>query len=329
MALAKTAHLTPKVFSKDVELAGTRDGYGTALVELGEKDENIVVLCGDLSESTRSHLFAARFPKRFIQMGVAEQNMATVAVGLALNGKTPFISTYAVFSPGRNWDQTRISVCYNNANVKLAGGHSGISVGPDGATHQAMEDIALTRVLPRMTVLVPADMEETRKAVHAAAEMKGPVYIRYARSASPVFTTTNTPFGIGKAPVLHEGRDVAIIAAGPILHSALMAAHQLVEQGISCRVINCVSVKPLDIDTIEKAARDCGAVVTAEEHQVTGGVGSAVAEALGKTFPVPIEMIGMPDSFGESGEPAQLLEKYKMDTPAIMDAVKRVMRRKR
>lgn len=329
MALAKSAHITPKVFSPDVEMAGTRDGYGIALVELGEKNNDIVVLCGDLSESTRSYGFQQRFPERYIEMGVAEQNMATVAVGLALNGKIPFISTYAVFSPGRNWDQTRISICYNNANVKLAGGHSGISVGPDGATHQAMEDIALTRVLPRMRVLVPCDREETRKAVHAAAEIEGPVYIRYARSSSPVFTTHNTPFAIGKAQVFHEGSDIAIIAAGPIVHSALMAAHQLVEQGISCRVINNPSIKPLDVDTIEKAARDCGAVVTAEEHQVHGGLGGAVAELLGKTYPVPMELVGMPDSFGESGEPAQLLEKYKMDTPAIVAAVRRVLRRKR
>lgn len=329
MAFVQSAHLKRNILSKEVEMAGTRDGYGLGLVELGGKNEAVVALCGDLVESTRTNMFAEKFPDRFIEMGVAEQNMAGVAVGLALNGKIPFISTYAVFSPGRNWDQVRISICYNNANVKLAGGHSGISVGPDGATHQAMEDIALTRVLPRMHVFVPCDMEETRKAVHAAAEIEGPVYIRYARSATPVFTSTKTPFAAGKAQVLHEGSDIAIIAAGPIVHSALAAADQLVEQGIACRVINSPSIKPLDTQTIEQAARDCGGVVTCEEHQVHAGLGSAVAESLARTFPVPMEFVGMPDSFGESGEPAQLLEKYRMDTAAIVAAVKKVLRRKR
>lgn len=329
MAFAQSAHLKRNILSKDVETAGTRDGYGLGLVELGEKNEDVVALCGDLVESTRTNMFAEKFPNRFIEMGVAEQNMAGVAVGLALNGKIPFISTYAVFSPGRNWDQVRISVCYNNANVKLAGGHSGISVGPDGATHQAMEDIALTRVLPRMRVFVPCDMEETRKAVHAAAELDGPVYIRYARSATPVFTSSNTPFAPGKAHVFHDGDDVAIIAAGPIVHSALAAADQLIEQGITCRVINSPSIKPLDADTIERAARECGAVVTCEEHQISAGLGGAVAESLAKTYPVPIEFVGMPDSFGESGEPGQLLAKYRMDTTAILAAIKRVLRRKR
>ncbi|MEX1111884.1 MAG: transketolase C-terminal domain-containing protein [Candidatus Andersenbacteria bacterium] len=329
MPLTKTAHLSSKVFSKDIEQIPTRDGYGVGLVEIGEQYDNVFVLCGDLSESTRSAKFKERFPERFVQVGVAEQNMANVAVGLALNGKIPFVSTYAVFTPGRNWDQIRISTCYNNANVKFAGAHTGISVGPDGATHQAMEDIALTRVLPRMTVLVPADMEETRKVVHAAAELTGPVYFRFARAASPAFTTTKTPFKIGKAQTFHDGSDVAIIGAGPIIHSALQAAHQLIEQGISCKVINSVSVKPIDEDAIEKAARECRAVVTVEEHQVMGGVGSAVAEVLAKTYPVPIEFIGMQNLFGESGEPAELLKKYKMDTEAIVGAVKRVLKRKR
>ncbi len=329
MPFRKEAHLKRNLLHKDVEMAGTRDGYGVGLVEVGEKDENVVVLCGDLSESTRSNLFKERFPERFIQVGVAEQNMATVAVGLALNGKIPFVSTYAVFSPGRNWDQIRISACYNNANVKFAGAHSGISVGPDGATHQAMEDIAITRVIPRMTVIVPTDKEETRKAIHAVVDMNGPVYIRYARSGSPVFTTDKTPFKIGKAQVFHEGTDVAIIGAGPIIHSALLAADRLIEKGIRCRVINSPSIKPIDADTIEKAARECGAIVTVEEHQISAGVGSAIAEVVVKTYPVPMEFVGMPNSFGESGEPDELLRKYKMDTDAIIDAVRRVMKRKR
>ncbi|MEX0649873.1 MAG: transketolase C-terminal domain-containing protein [Candidatus Andersenbacteria bacterium] len=329
MPINKNVHLTSKVFSKDIAEAPTRDGYGIGLVEVGEANENVVVLCADLAESTRSAKFKERFPERFIQVGVAEQNMANVAVGLALNGKIPFASTYAVFMPGRNWDQIRISSCYNNANVKFAGAHTGISVGPDGATHQAMEDVALTRVLPRMTVLVATDMEETRKVVHAAVDLKGPVYFRFARAATPVFTTLKTPFKIGKAQVFHEGSDVAIIGAGPIIHSALLAAHQLVEQGISCRVINSPSIKPIDADTIERAARECRAIVTVEEHQVMGGIGSAIAEVVVKTYPVPIEFVGMQNSFGESGEPAELLKKYKMDTGAIADAVKRVLKRKR
>lgn len=323
------AYLHKNTLDSNVEQVPTRNGYGVGLVELGEKNERIVVLCGDLTESTRVIKFKERFPERFIQVGVAEQNMAGIATGLALNGKIPFVTTYAVFSPGRNWDQMRISGAYNRANVKYAGAHSGISVGPDGATHQAMEDIALTRVLPGMTVLVPCDAEETRKATHAAAAIEGPVYIRFARSDTPAFTTAKTPFGVGKAQLFRAGDDVAIIGAGPIIHSALKAADHLIEKGVSCRVINCPSIKPLDEDTIEKAARDCGAIVTCEEHQVSGGVGGAIAELLGRTYPVPIEFIGMLNSFGESGEPKELLAKYKMDTAAIVAAVQKVIKRKR
>ena len=326
--LNNSAKLKRNTLSKDVDIVATRDGYGIGLVELGEENDKVVVLCGDLTESTRSAGFREAYPDRFIQMGVAEQNMANVAVGLALNGKIPFVSTYAVFTPGRNWDQIRISGCYNNANVKYAGAHTGISVGPDGATHQAMEDIALTRVLPRMTVLVPCDVEETRKITHAAAAIVGPVYFRFARAGSPAFTSAKTPFKVGKAVVFRDGDEVAIIAAGPIVHSALLAADRLIEQGVSARVINNPSIKPLDEKTIEQAARECGAVVTCEEHQVMGGMGSAVAEFLAVTYPVPMEFIGMHNSFGESGEPAELLKKYKMDTEAIAAAVKKVIKRK-
>jgi len=324
----KTAHLSPSTLRHDIHTTATRDGYGRAVVELGEKDERIVVLCADLTESTRSNLFQREFPERFIEMGVAEQNMTAVAVGLALNGKIPFTATYAVFSPGRTWDQIRISGCYNNANIKLIGAHAGISVGPDGATHQALEDIALTRVLPRMTVLVPCDAEEARKAVHAAAAINGPVYIRLSRSATPQFTTEKTPFTIGKGIMFRDGTDVAIIGAGPIIHSALVAAHGLIEKGISCRVINLPSVKPIDTEIIEKAARDCKAIVTVEEHQVAGGIGSAIAEVVATSYPVPMEFIGMHNSFGESGTPEELLKKYHMDTPAIMAAVQKVLKRK-
>lgn len=325
---SKSAHLSPNTLHHNVHMAPTRDGYGIGVVELGEQDNRIVVLCADLTESTRSNLFREKFPERFIEMGVAEQNMATVAAGLSLNGKIPFIATYAVFSPGRNWDQIRISSCYNNANVKFIGAHTGVSVGPDGGTHQALEDIALTRVLPNMTVLVPCDSEETRKAIHAAAKIDGPVYIRIGKGVTPVFTTEKTPFSVGKALTLRDGKDVAIIGAGPIIHSALVAAHNLVEKGISCRVINLPTIKPIDMDAIEEAARACKAVVTVEEHQIFGGVGSAVAEVLAQTFPVPMEFIGMHNSFGESGTPEELLKKYRMDAPAIERAVMHVIKRK-
>lgn len=326
--LSKQSHLKKDTLSREVEMAPTRDGYGLGLVEVGEKYPNVVALCGDLSDSTRTAKFRDAFPERFIQMGVAEQNMANVAVGLALQGKIPFIATYAVFCPGRNWDQIRISGAYNDANVKYAGAHTGVSVGPDGATHQALEDVALMRVLPRMTVIVPADREETRKAVHTAAEIDGPVYFRFAREATPVFTTNKTPFKIGQALTLREGRDVAIIGAGPIIHSALLAADHLIEKGISCRVINNPFIKPIDETAIEQAARDCRAIVTVEEHQIMAGIGSAIAEQVAKTYPVPIEFVGMRDSFGESGKPVELLKKYRMDTAAIIDAVRSVLKRK-
>lgn len=324
----KSAHLSPNTLRHDVHTAATRDGYGNGIVELGEKDDRIVVLCADLTESTRSNAFQREYPERFIEMGVAEQNMTGVAVGLALNGKIPFTATYAVFSPGRTWDQIRISGCYNNANIKIVGAHAGVSVGPDGATHQAMEDIALTRVLPRMTVLVPCDAEEARKAVHAAAAIQGPVYIRLGRVATPEFTTSKTPFTVGKGLILRDGTDVAIIGAGPIIHSALVAAHALVEKGISCGVINLPSIKPIDTELIEQAARECKAIVTVEEHQIMGGVGSAIAEVVATLYPVPMEFIGMHNSFGESGTPEELLKKYKMDAPAIQAAVQKVLKRK-
>ncbi|MDP3997441.1 MAG: transketolase C-terminal domain-containing protein [bacterium] len=309
-------------------MAPTRDGYGIGLVEVAEKNVNVVALSADLTESTRAAKFRDLYPDRFIQMGVAEQNMVTVAVGLALQGKIPFVSTYAVFSPGRTWDQIRISVCYNNANVKLAGHHAGLSVGPDGATHQALEDLALTRVLPRLTVLAPCDAEEARKATHAAAAIKGPVYLRFSREKSPVFTTAQTPFTVGKARVLHDGKDAVIIACGPLVYEALVAADRLVEKGISVRVINMASIKPMDEETVERAARECRAVVTAEEHQVAGGLGGAVAETLARSYPVPVEMVGMRDSFGESGQPEELWRKYRLNAAAMVDAVIKVIKRK-
>lgn len=325
--------LNPKMFDKDVEQVPTRNGYGQALVELGASNPNVVVLTADLAESTRVLEFAEHFPDRFIECGVAEQNMTGVAAGLAMAGKIPFVSSYAVFSPGRAWDQVRVSICYNDVPVKIAGAHTGISVGPDGATHQALEDIAIMRTLPNMVVLAPTDAEETRKATHAAAAYPGPVYFRFARNASPVITTTQTPFEIGQALVIWrpKGRqrpEVTLIVSGPLLAEALVAAQRLDEDGIPVEVINNHTIKPLDTRTIVTSVRKSGAVVTIEEHQVQGGMGSAVAECLASHYPVPIEFIGMPNSFGESGEPAELLHKYGMTAKDMIEAVGRVIRRK-
>jgi transketolase len=298
------------------------------LIELGEKDERIVVLTGDLAESTRVLEFAKRFPGRFIECGVAEQNMMGVAAGLALTGKIPFISSYAVFSPGRSWDQLRVSVCYSKAGVKVAGAHTGISVGPDGATHQALEDIAITRVLPDLTVIVPCDYLETRKATLALAYKDGPVYFRFGREKTPVMTTNETPFEIGKAEIFRDGVDAVIIGSGPVLYNGLMAAQLLEKEGLSVMVVNNHTIKPIDRKTIAQAAKKCGAVVTLEEHQTMGGCGSAVVEVLAEECPVPVEMVGMPNCFGESGEPNELIEKYGMDVQSVVRAVRKVVNRK-
>lgn len=320
--------INPKLLERDVEQIPTRNGYGDALVELGKRNASIVVLTADLAESTRVLGFAKAFPDRFIECGVAEQNMAGIAAGLALSGKIPFISSYAVFSPGRNWDQLRVSGCLNNANIKIAGAHAGISVGPDGATHQALEDIALMRVLPRMTVVVPCDYEETRKATIAAAGIKGPAYLRFAREKTPVITTKKTLFKIGRAEVFRKGKDVSIIASGPLLYQALVAAEELAKKGIQCEVINNHTIKPLDEKTLLASVKKTGCAVTVEEHQVMAGAGSAVCELFSMHNPVPVEMVGMHDSFGESGTPHELLEKYDMSVQAIKNAVQRVMKRR-
>ena len=312
----------------EIEMKATRDGYGLGLIEAGEKDERVVVLCADLTESTRSDGFAKKFPERFIQIGVAEQNMAVVASGLANYGKIPFISSYAAFSPGRNNEQIRTNISINNVPVKIGGAHAGISVGPDGATHQALEDIALMRVQPRMVVLVPCDAEEARKATVAAAFNGSPTYIRFGREKSPVFTTKDTPFEIGKAITLRKGKDCAIIGCGMLLYNALVAADELSKEGIECMVINSHTVKPLDEATIVAAAKKCSAVVSVEEHQVAGGLGSAVAECLARNHPVPQEFIGVQDRFGESGKPDELIEAFGMGVNSIKEAVKKVLARK-
>jgi len=325
----KIMNLSKDVYNKKkLEQKPTRDGYGHGLVELGKKNENIVVLGADLTGSTRCDWFRKEFPDRFIQIGIAEQNMMCVATGLALSGKVPFASTYSVFCPGRNWDQIRISVAYNKVNVKFTGAHAGVSVGADGATHQGLEDIAITRCLPNMTVLAPCDMIETQKATIAAGEMEGPVYLRFAREATPIFTTEETPFEIGKAQIFKEGKDASIIACGPTVHEALLAADELEKEGISVEVVNNHSIKPIDEKTITETAKKTGAVVTAEDHQVMGGMGSAVAEVLGKNQPTPIEMIGVQDRFGESGGTDELMEVFGLVAKDIKEAVKKVIKRK-
>ncbi|MDP2671707.1 MAG: transketolase C-terminal domain-containing protein [bacterium] len=321
-------NLNPKLFAPEVEQAATRDGYGQGLMELGEKNPNVVVLTADLAESTRVEEFGKKYPERFIEVGVAEQNMMGIAAGLALSGKIPYVSSYAVFSPGRSWDQLRVSVCYTQANVKVAGAHTGISVGPDGATHQALEDIAIVRVLPNIVVEVPCDVHEARKTTLASAAHKGPFYFRFGREKTPVITTEETPFKVGEILTLRDGDDVSIVAAGPLLYQALLAADQLAAEKISARVINNHTIKPIDKLGLAKAAKETGAVVTVEEHQITGGLGGAVAEALSESFPVPIERVGMPDTFGESGEPTQLLEKYGMSVAKIKAAAKTVIQKK-
>ncbi len=306
-----------------------RNGYGEGLMELGEKDKRVVVLTADLAESTRVLEFSKKWPERFIECGVAEQNMMGVAAGLAAAGKIPWVSSYAVFSPGRSWDQARVAVAYSNLPVKIAGAHAGVSVGPDGATHQALEDIAIMRVLPQMTVVVPCDSIETKKATLAGTVWAGPFYLRLAREKTPVVTTTETPFEIGKAEVFQEyGNDVAIVACGPLVYQSLIAAKELKDEGVEVIVINNHTIKPMDKKTIIEAAQKCGAVVTVEEHQVMGGMGSAVAEVLAQNFPVPMEFVGMPDSFGESGQPEELLEKYGMSVTKIKEAVRKVVTRK-
>ncbi|MBI2064065.1 MAG: transketolase family protein [Candidatus Yanofskybacteria bacterium] len=318
-----------------MEMKPTRDGYGLGLVEAGEKDERVVVLCADLTESTRSLGFAEKFPERFIELGVAEQNMATVAAGLANYGKIPFVSSYAVFSPGRNNEQIRTTISLNNLPVKIGGMHAGISVGPDGATHQALEDVALMRVQPNMVVLVPCDSVEAQKATFAAAFNGKPTYLRFGREKSPVFTTKETPFEIGKALVLRDpstgsGRlpDAAIVGCGILLYNALVAAEELSKEGIECSVINSHTIKPLDEKTIIEAAKKCGAVVSVEEHQIAGGLGSAIAECLARNYPVPQEFIGVHDRFGESGNPDELIEHFGMGISSIKEAVKKAISRK-
>lgn len=331
-----TPKLNPNIFSlHKLEMKATRDGFGHGLVEAGINDTRVVALCADLLESTRTEWFAKEFPDRYVEVGVAEQNLAALASGFANYGKIPFIMSYAAFSPGRNNEQIRTTISLNNFPVKIVGCHAGLSVGPDGATHQALEDVGLMRMQPNMTVLVPADSEEARKATIAAAKHPGPVYIRLAREKSPVFTQEETPFEIGKAQVFFSGHEysgklpeVGIVAMGAMVHKAILAAKELCEEGISVSVLNVSTIKPLDHKIIRTFAKECGALVSVEEHQIHGGLGSAVAECLAEDVPRPMEFVGVKDRFGQSGTAEELYKEYGLTVSDIKIAVKKVRARK-
>lgn len=317
------------MFDNDVEQIPIRKGFGEGLVLAGEKNPQVVALTADLTESAQVLPFKEKFPNRFIQVGIAEQNLASVASGLAAMGKIPFIASYAMFSPGRNWEQIRTTICYNNQPVKIVGSHAGVSVGPDGGTHQAIEDFALTRILPRMIVLSPCDAVEAKKATLASVDTNTPVYIRLAREKTPVMTTAETPFEIGKAQITWtsdvQEPKVGIIATGALLHKALLAAVSLEKDGIGVEVMNLATIKPLDEEAIINLAKKTEKIVTVEEHQIAGGMGSAVAELLAKNFPVPMRFIGVNDEFGQSGTPAELIEHYGMGEKDIVKAIKELL----
>ncbi len=329
--LNQNLKLNPNIFREDVEQVPIRKGFGEGLVIAADENKNVVGLCADLTESTQMHLFARKYPLRFVQIGVAEQNLVTVASGMAAMGKIPFTSSYAMFSPGRNWEQIRTTICYNDRKVIIVGSHAGISVGPDGGTHQAIEDIAIMRVLPNMTVLSPCDGIEAKKATIEAARIKGPVYIRLAREKTPIITTEATPFEVGKAQIMFAPpmtAQVGIIATGALVHKAILVAQKFAEKGISIKVLNVTSIRPLDFEAIKDLAKETGAIVSVEEHQVVGGLGSAVAEVLVQNVPVPMELIGVHDKFGQSGTPEELIEYYGMGVSSIEKAVERVLTRK-
>ncbi|BBB91734.1 MAG TPA: transketolase family protein [Methylomusa anaerophila] len=311
------------------KMIATREAYGVALKELGERNKDVVVLDADLSKSTKTNVFGKAIPDRFINVGIAEQNLMGVAAGLAAAGKIPFASTFAMFAAGRAFEQVRNSICYPRLNVKIAATHAGITVGEDGATHQALEDLCLMRSLPNMTVIVPADAAETRRVVDFAAEYDGPVYIRLGRAGVPELFGESYEFQLGKAVQLADGKDVTIIACGLMVSPARTAAEWLIEAGYSARVLNMATIKPLDIESIVAAVRDTGAVVTCEEHSIIGGLGGAVAEAMAEHAPAPLERVGVKDTFGESGTPAALLQKYHLTVDDIVAAVKRAVIRKK
>ena len=314
----------------EIKQVPTRNGFGEGLLEAGGKNRNVIGICADLSESTRFEAFKKAYPKQYVEIGVAEQLLVAMAGGLAAVGKIPWIASYAMFNPGRSWEQVRTIMALNETNVKIAGAHAGVSVGPDGATHQAIEDIAIMRVIPHMTVVVQCDSAQTKKATLALTGMWGPVYLRFGREKSAVITTEETPFQIGKAQTFREGGDVAIVACGILVYNALLAAEKLSrEDGIECRVVNNHTVKPMDEEAVVDAARTCKTVVTVEEHQKQAGMGSRVAEILAAKLPVPVEFVGVDDRFGQSGDPYELIEFYGMGVEAIRQAARRAYERKK
>ncbi len=330
--LNQQLHLNTKMFDTDVEQVPIRKGFGQGLLKAGEKDANVVALCADLVESTQMHFFSERFPERYVEIGVAEQNLVTVAAGMAAMGKIPFASSYAMFSPGRNWEQIRTTACYNDLPVKVVGSHAGISVGPDGGTHQAIEDMAIMRVLPNMVVISPCDSIEAHKATMAIACTKEPTYLRLAREKTPVMTTNDTPFEIGKAQIFFTPdtglAQVGIIATGALVHKAMVVAKKLEAEGIKVKVMNMATIKPLDVNAVLELAKETRALVTVEEHQVKGGLGGAIAEYLAENFPTAIEFVGVKDKFGQSGTPAELIEHYGMGEKDVEAAVRKVLTRK-
>lgn len=311
-----------------LQIKATRDGFGEAILELGKQNSNIVVLCADLTESTRVSDFKNNFPERFFEMGLTEQNMALVAAGMALSGLIPFMCSFAVFSPIGNLTQVRVSIAYNQANVKIVSSHSGISVGEDGATHQAIEDIAIMRAIPNMVVLTPCDFEEAKKITIAAAKYNGPVYLRFERQKTPIFTKKESTFEIGNAQILKDGKDVAIIACGSLVYEALLAANDLEKEGIYAMIINNPSIKPLDENKILEVAKKTRSIVTVEDHQIKGGMGSAIAQFISQNFPVPIEFVGINDCFGESGNFEELRAKFNLDSHYIKEKVRQVLKKK-
>lgn len=314
-------NLNSKLFQADIELEPNRKGFGEGLVNAGKLDEQIVALSADLTESTQMEPFKKEFPERFIEIGVAEQNLVTVGSGLAAVGKKPFVTSYASFSPGRNWEQIRTTICLNEQNVKIVGSHAGVSVGPDGATHQMLEDIGLMRVLPNMVVVVPCDSIEARKATEALAKTDHPAYLRVAREATAVITTDATPFELGKAQIFREGSDVSVVACGPLVYEALKAAEELGKHKISVEVVNSPSVKPLDKATIIASAQKTKHVVTVEEGQAVGGLGGAVAELLTEELPTAMRRVGVQNRFGQSGTVPELWKEYALDAPAIVKTI--------
>ncbi len=324
--------LNTKLFNEDCEQQPIRKGFGQGLLKAGEEDKNVVALCADLTESTQMHLFKEKFPERFVEIGVAEQNLVTVASGMAAMGKIPFCSSYAMFSPGRNWEQIRTTIAYNDRKVIVVGSHAGISVGPDGGTHQALEDLALMRILPNMDVISPCDAIEAKKATLQLAQSKRPAYLRLAREKTPIITTDETPFNLEKAQIFwipDSGlASVGIIVTGGLTYNVLLAAKELENEGIKTKVLNLATIKPIDVEAILNLVKETKCIVTVEEHQIAGGMGSAVAEVLAQNYPTPIEFVGVKDLFGQSGTPNELIKHYGMDKDSIKESIRKVLKRK-